>query len=119
MKYKLLEILKSPNDKLICVDLDGTLCIGEAWTNEQCLTTTPKQDIIDKVNKMYTSGGHIIIYTARPETFRPETEYWLNKFGVRYHALVMATRKMPADLYIDDKCLNVEDLIINKQNNEN
>lgn len=109
MKNKLLEILKNPNDKLIAVDLDGTLCSGEAWTCEQCLTVEPK-DTISIVNKMYTSGGHIIIYTARPEAFRNETEYWLNKNGVRFHALVMNTRKMPCDLYIDDKCLNVDEL---------
>ena len=110
MKEKLKQIITNPNDKLIAVDLDGTLCTGEAWTCEQCLQVEPKEDIISIVNKMYTSGGHIIIYTARPETFRHETEYWLNKNGVRFHALVMATRKMPCDLYIDDKALNVEDI---------
>ncbi len=103
-------IIKNPKDKLIAVDLDGTLCTGEAWTEEGCLFAEPKQDIIDKVNKMYTGGAHIVIYTARPEWFRAETEYWLNKHKVRRHAFVMSNRKMGADIYLDDKAIRPEEL---------
>lgn len=97
-------------DKLIAVDLDGTLCIGNCWTEEECLFAKPILERIDKVNKMYTGGGHIIIYTARPEWFRFATEYWLNKHNVRRHALVMCPNKMGADYYIDDKAIKPEEL---------
>lgn len=97
-------------DKLIYVDLDGTLCTGESWTEEGCLFAKPKQDIIDKVNNIYVGGGHIIIYTARPEWFRCETEYWLNKHKVRNHALVMNHNKKGADAYVDDKAIRPEEL---------
>jgi len=103
-------MIKEPNDKLIAVDLDGTLCTGEAWTAEGCLKAEPKQDIIDKVNKMYVQGGHILIYTARPESFRAETEYWLNKHKVRRHALVMNYNKIGADYYIENKAIRPEEL---------
>jgi len=103
-------MIKEPKDKLIAVDLDGTLCTGESWTEEGCLFAEPIYERIAKVNKMYEKGGHILIYTARPEWFRCETEYWLNKHRVRRHALVMNPNKMGADHYIDDKAVVPEEL---------
>ena len=102
--------IKEPNGKLIAIDLDGTLCRGECWTEEACLHAEPIQEMIDTVNDLYIKGGHIIIYTARPEWFRHETEYWLNKHKVRRHALVMGSNKIGADYYIDDKAIRPEEL---------
>lgn len=31
MKDKLIEIIKNPANKLICVDIDGTLCTWKFW----------------------------------------------------------------------------------------
>lgn len=103
-------MIKEPKDKLICVDLDGTLCTGESWTEEGCLFAKPINKMINEVNNMYVKGAHIIIYTARPEWFRFETEYWLNKHKVRRHALLMGTNKVGCDLYIDDKSINPSEL---------
>jgi len=89
-------------DKLVCMDLDGTLCKGDCWTEEEMLFAEPIQKNIDKNNKLYLTN-HIIIYTARPEWYRAETVYWLSKNKVRYHALVMGDRKVGADIYYDDK----------------
>jgi uncharacterized HAD superfamily protein len=94
-------------DKLVCMDLDGTLCIGDCWTEEACLIAKPIQEAIDKNNEMYISGAHILIYTARPEWFRNETEYWLRKHKVRFHAIVMGNNKVGADIYYDDKAKNL------------
>jgi len=94
-------------DKLVCIDLDGTLCVGDCWTEESCLTAKPIQKAIDKNNEMYVGGAHILIYTARPEWFRNETEYWLRKHKVRYHALVMGNNKVGADYYVDDKIIKL------------
>jgi len=94
-------------DKLVCMDLDGTLCIGDCWTEEACLFAKPIQEAIDKNNEMYISGAHILIYTARPEWFRNETEYWLRKHKVRFHAIVMGNNKVGADYYVDDKMIKL------------
>lgn len=102
--------IKEPNGKLIAIDLDGTLCRGECWTEEACLYAEPIQEMIDTVNDLYIKGGHIIIYTARPELFRHETEYWLNKHKVRRHALVMGSNKVGADFYIENKAIRPEEL---------
>jgi uncharacterized HAD superfamily protein len=102
-------MLEKYKDKLIAVDLDGTLCNGESWTDECCMNAIPRQEIIDRTNEAYCSGAHIIIYTARPEWFRASTAYWLSKNKVRYHALMMNPNKMGADVYVDDKAIRPEE----------
>ena len=62
MNKDLKEILKNPNDKLIAVDLDGTLSVGECWNKDD--EPKPIQEMIDFVNSLYKKGAHIVIYTA-------------------------------------------------------
>lgn len=106
MKQKLLDILKNPNDKLIAVDLDGTLCKGEFWGEGE---PEPIKEMIDFVWKLYKSGAHIIIYTARQPRYYALTQAWLVKNEVPFHGIVMQV-KIGADCYIDDKSLNIEDI---------
>ena len=88
---------------LIAIDIDLTLTKGTAWTPAECLTQEPNPEMVDFVNKNYPIN-HIVIYTARGEGMRNETECWLKNNGVRYHALRMD--KMAFDCLIDDKCFN-------------
>jgi len=90
---------------LIAVDLDGTLCEGEFWGGQE---PKPKYDVIKKIEELYKAGHHIIICTARHRNYYQETEAWLIKYKVWYHALSM--EKMGCDLLIDDKVLNVKDI---------
>jgi len=109
MKEKLLNILKNPANKLIAVDLDWTLCEWKFWEEEP----RPIQDRIDYINSLYKKWWHIIIRTARmPEKYM-ETKAWLDKYYVMYHWISMHT-KIWADIYIDDKAINIDDLIYNK-----
>ena len=68
---------KKYNDKLIAMDLDGTLCYKESWNEKEVIYAEPIKDNIEINNNLYKSGAHIIIYTARPEIWRAETMYWL------------------------------------------
>ena len=86
--------------KIICVDIDGTLCEGDAWTEEDCLKAIPIKKNIEKVNQMY-QYGFVIMYTARREELIAATLQWLRENGVRYHAI--SVRKIPTDYYFDDK----------------
>jgi len=101
---------KKYNDKLIAMDLDGTLCFKESWSINEVINAKPISKHIEINNNLYKAGAHIIIYTARPEMWRAETVYWLHKNGVRYHALEMNYRKLGADFYIDDKSLIINNL---------
>jgi uncharacterized HAD superfamily protein len=102
--------MKNTNNKLIAVDIDGTLTTNDCWTEDDCLYAEPKKDIIEKVNKLYYQMNHIIVYTARREELRGATEYWLRKNGVKYHAIVMGYNKMGADIYVDDRAIRPEEL---------
>lgn len=102
--------MKNTDKKLIAVDLDGTLTEDDCWTAHECLTAEARVDIIKKVKDLYYDRNVIIIYTARPETMRDETEYWLRKNKVKYHALVMGNNKMGADIYVDDRAIRPEEL---------
>jgi len=105
-KDKLKDILKNPNDKLIAVDLDGVLCSGEFWGEGE---PTPNERMIRQVWKWYKSGAHIIIYTARQPKYYINTHVWLVKHAVPFHGIAMQI-KIGADVYIDDKALNIEDV---------
>lgn len=106
MKDKLKEILNNPANKLIAVDLDGTLCKGEFWG--EC-EPEPIQERIDYINGLYKKGAHIIIYTARLPEYFEATRLWLIKYKVYYHGIAMRD-KIGADVYIDDRALNIEDI---------
>jgi uncharacterized HAD superfamily protein len=90
--------------RLIAVDLDGTLTKECCWNEDDCLKATPRQDMIDYVNKLYLNGDHIVIWTARRESLRTATEYWLRANKVLYHAIDM--HKIGCHIYIDDKAIN-------------
>ena len=107
MENKLQEILKNPSQKLIAVDLDGTLCEGEFWGDTE---PKPIEKMVEFVWGLYKKGAHIIIYTARQPKWFVETNAWLTKYNIPFHGIAMQ-RKIGADCYIDDKALNVEDII--------
>jgi len=93
---------------VVAVDVDGTLCTGEAYTPEECLQAKPREDVIKKVNEMYFRN-FIVIWTARRDDLIPATIQWLKKHGVLFNAI--SNNKMASDFYIDDKCQNVEDFL--------
>jgi histidinol phosphatase-like enzyme len=110
--------------KIIAVDLDDTLCfrpegIENLGVNKyhQC---EPLVDNIEIINKLYDSGNTIIIYTARgmytfnfniakiySELYPPTLEQ-LEKWGVKFHQLVMG--KFPYDYLLDDKAIELSNI---------
>jgi uncharacterized HAD superfamily protein len=71
--------------KILNVDIDNTLTIGNAWTPEECLKAKPRPEVIEWVNKQYLSN-YIVIHTARRNELYMATMEWLNKHNVRFHA---------------------------------
>jgi len=97
----------------IAVDIDGVLTNtrkGFTWqksTPEQIEKfykgVKPNPCVITTVNKYYSMGYIIKIFTSRDEWFRGITEKWLKKNKVKYNALHM--NKLYYDFIIDDKAL--------------
>jgi len=97
---------KKTRGYLIGVDIDGVLARGECWSEKDALKLTPIQENIDLLYDLIHAGHHIVLYTARKEWWRAETEAWLSKNKVPYHVLVMG--KTPCDYYIDDKNITID-----------
>jgi hypothetical protein len=93
---------------IYCFDIDGTLCTN---TDGNYIMAQPFRQIISQVNRLYEKGERIVLYTARGATtgidWRELTKRQLEEWGVRYHELFMG--KPTADVYIDDKALNLLD----------
>ena len=100
------EILANPNGKVLAIDLDGTLCEGQFWGESD---PKPIPTMIAKVWEWYKKGAHIIIYTARQPKHYTVTLAWLIKNEVPFHGIAMLY-KPGADLYLDDKAINPNDL---------
>lgn len=107
MKDKLLAILANPANKVIAIDLDGTLCKGEFWGGPD---PEPIPEMIEKLRGWYLKGAHVIVYTARQPEHYAATHAWLIKHQVPFHGICMIM-KPGADIYIDDKALNIEDIL--------
>lgn len=72
------------------IDIDGT--VTEDVPNEEperMRDCEPFPDALEMVNKWYEEGHIITFFTSRTEDLREITETWLNKFGFKYHGLLM------------------------------
>lgn len=91
----------------IIIDIDGTLC---TQNGKDYLSAKPIQKRIDKVNKLYSLGHKIILWTARGSTsgidWRKDTEKQLQDWGVQYNELMFG--KPHYDVWFDDKAMTTE-----------
>lgn len=116
--------------KTICFDIDGVVCNTKGL---QYRFSTPIKKNIITINKMYSQGYFIKLFTARYMGRSKEnvnlakkkaiklTVSQLKKWGVKYHKLIFG--KPTYDLFVDDKNLfhnkNWSKLIIKKINKLN
>jgi len=99
-----------------CFDLDGTICdtpLRKEDLKPGYLESVPFPYMVEQVNRLYDEGHKIIIMTARGRgsgiDWTGLTIEQLDRWGVKYHELEPMFHKPTADLFIDDKGINVED----------
>lgn len=76
--------------KNFLIDIDGT--ITDDIPNEQpdrMVTCKPFPDALETINKWYGEGHVIYFFSSRTEELREITETWLNKYGFKYHGLLL------------------------------
>ncbi len=97
---------------IIAIDFDGTIV-------EDCFPEVGKMipGAKEVINELYAEGNKIIIWTSRSGIALARAIEWLVKSGIRYHHINEScpdnlkeyggkdTRKVFADIYIDDKGL--------------
>ncbi|MEX0813502.1 MAG: hypothetical protein WD048_14885 [Chitinophagales bacterium] len=92
----------------IFVDIDNTVMHTEGTDYEK---STPMQENIERVNKLYDEGHYIVYWTARGMKsgldWTELTEKQLKAAGAKYHELRLT--KPPYDVFIDDKVVNSRD----------
>jgi hypothetical protein len=72
------------------IDIDGTIC--DDIPNEEperMVTAEVYPDALKTLNKWYDEGHIIYFFTSRTEAHREVTENWLNKYGFKYHGMLM------------------------------
>ncbi len=99
-----------------CFDLDGTICdtpLRPSDLKPGYLEATPFPFMVGEVNRLYDEGHKIIIMTARGRgsgiDWTQLTKKQLYRWGVKYHELEPMFHKPTADIFIDDKGINVEE----------
>jgi len=99
-----------------CFDLDGTICdtpLRKDDLKPGYLEAIPFPFMVEQVNRLYDEGNHIIIMTARGRgsgiNWKDLTIQQLDRWGVKYHELEPMFHKPTADIFIDDKGMNVEE----------
>ncbi len=102
--------------KVICVDLDGTLC-NNTYGNYK--NAKPILKSIKKINQWYEQGNYILIYTARfMGTYKGNlkkvnevgynfTKMQIDAWGIKYNKLLLG--KPHYDLIIDDKSIDYDE----------
>ena len=97
-----------------CFDLDDTICDTPQINGKPgYLAATPIPYMVEQVNRLYDEGHHIRIQTARGRGSGIDWTEWTTKqldmWGVKYHDLEPMFHKPTADIFIDDKGINVEE----------
>ena len=95
--------MNSLKDKVVGIDLDGTLSLDHCWTPEECLAAKPNMKMVEFVKEKYQTS-FIVIYTARRDENIPATLEWLRRNNIRYHAF--SNQKTPLDFLIDDTAIH-------------
>jgi hypothetical protein len=101
---------------IIAVDFDGTLC-----TNLFPKIGRPIDDVIKYIKDRQSKGDKIILWTCREEDRLGEAVGWCEDQGIIFDAVNdnlkesiekygNNSRKVDADLYIDDKGKNITDI---------
>lgn len=100
-----------------CFDIDGTICDTplDSKGRPDYLNAMPNINIKNKINELYDRGNYIIFQTARGKSSGKDwtklTQSQLKNWGFKYHELFKMFCKPTADLFIDDKGINVKEWI--------
>ena len=103
----------------IVFDVDDTISVHE---NRDYANAKPKKDVIRKLNYMHDVLGYeIVLHTSRgmlscdgnieiaESKNRCTLEKWLKENDVHYDEIIFG--KPFADLYVDDRCINLDDFM--------
>lgn len=106
--------------RVIAVDFDNCLC-----ESDYPFIIGPKKEVIDYVKSEKAKGSAIVLWTCRHGKQLRYALQWCEQQGLRFNAVNNnipevikkygdKSRKIYADVYIDDRSMNVGDLMNGK-----
>ena len=103
-------ILKVTRPQCVILDMDSTLSEpdGTAW--EDMENHAPIQPILNLAWTLHRHGYDLVISTARPETYRGETEAWLQKYLPVYAGLYLRNGEVKATTMKEDALTDIDEL---------
>tara|TARA_B100001564_G_scaffold324598_1_gene305497 strand:+ start:834 stop:1157 length:324 start_codon:yes stop_codon:yes gene_type:complete len=100
---------------IIYVDIDETICVNNSERDYS--KATPIVENIKKINSLYDKGHYIFFWSARGSgtgiNHYELTKSQFKEWGVKYHGLSLGEKPI-FDVLIDDKVINIKDLVSNK-----
>lgn len=75
--------------KTIFCDIDGTILKHKGTISHINYEQELLPGVIEKFDEWTHNNYHIVLTTARPESYRSLTENQLREFGIGFHQLVM------------------------------
>ncbi|WP_312492219.1 hypothetical protein, partial [Anaerosporobacter sp.] len=97
--------------KRFVFDIDGVIATIVPGNNYE--SAEPNISMIKLINKLYDMGNEIVIFTARGYVtgidWNEVTRKQFEKWGLKYHELHFG--KPNADYYIDDKFIDMKELL--------
>ena len=82
-------MIRTTKNPTFFVDIDGTLVKYRKFAELENSVLEPIQDVIDTINNYYEQGAHIVITSARPDSYELFTKQELETIGVKYHQLIL------------------------------
>ena len=82
-------MIKTTKNPTFFVDIDGTLVKYRKFAELETSVLEPIQDVIDTINNYYEQGTHIVITSARPDSYELFTKQELETIGIKYHQLIL------------------------------
>ena len=103
---KLINTLDGHKVRIVAVDFDGTLCQRESFPQ----IGEPRLELISWLKDQQQRGVKLILWTCRENEHLADAVAWCAQFGLQFDAVNdnvassgLQTRKVFADLYIDDR----------------
>jgi hypothetical protein len=121
MEFHESKQFEADDKKVALVDIDETICF---YSDKRTYNLAePNMENIEKINKLFNKGWHIIYWTARGGSEKSKklgkcyydfTWKQLESWGCKFHDLSTGTKgkyiKPPYDMVIDDKAKRIEEL---------
>lgn len=103
------QVTSFTRSQCVILDMDSTLSepVGDDWAN--VANHKPIEPILSLAQMLHDHGYDLVISTARPESSRPDTVQWLEKYLPQFAALYMRPQYVKTVTMKEDALLDIDE----------